>query len=1212
MSTTLSYGMTPKNFQSLPVSTTNANKQTTSYTYDALGRVTGETLPGETTGDLTKQWVYTDWCSGTAAQSPCLEIDEIDRLNSSTTVTTRAFYDGEGRLVETRAPGPAGQDVVTYKYYDSSGRSIFKSNPYFVTAYTGTPGSAAYSIPDSTQPGSSTAYPTLRQTSVTDPNSHTSTTTASVICGVSGTSDTGCYAQGMVLDANGHESATLTGGLGKTNYQQLYTGNSTYTLYSTTIKTYDAAGELLSTVAPDGSTTATSVYDALGRKTSQTDPDSGKTTATYDPNGNLLESVDARGSAGTVFAGYDGLNRPLWRNSTNSSSGAWVTYTYDSTANGNQGVGELTGETFSGSGGLSSAYAYTYDARGQQVGETVTVNGTNYPVQATYNDDGQVISHTYPTGEVVTSGYSSTGWLSGLTTSLNSVNTTLANNLSYSGLAGAAGHITAMSVGSTYNYAASFDTGMRLTSASLTNSSTSALLYQTQPAYDAVNNVVSVQTSVSGQTDTQQFCYDDLYRLTWAGTNGTPPCSGTAITAGTLTSAQYQQSDSYDVDGRLTSGPGGSYTYGDNSHPHAVTSTSKGYSAAYDAAGNMTCRALTTATTCSGTPTAQQLGYDAEGRLSSWQNQPTSPAQAANYLYDGSGNRVAMQSTVNGTTTLTAYIGSIEEVQTTGSTTQTTTYYTVGGERIAANVNGTFYYFGYDALGSQVVVLNSSGSVSGAQLYGPYGSSRYSTGTLPTSIGFTGQLNDSVTGLDYYIARYYDPAVGVFLSVDSLQGNAQGMNPYAYVAGNPETETDPTGERIADMNGDTAYVAPAGNNQWKLTSYTSTSSYWATMSYTYVIGRHFHRTSPISYTRHYYPTHKNVPVVHHPTHSSRGTSLWHNVAGVATTLLDLATGISSMRHDYQVLDDKHASVGAQLWAVGDLAFNGISDVLMFTGAGELIRGGTILEHLGADELGHLGEQALADCGLGLSFIAATRVATAQGERAIGSLHPADKVWAYNPKTHKMELQPILHVWINHDHDLVDLTLTTTTKAQHGKTALRTSETIHTNQKHPFLTAEKGFVTVGHLRVGMHIVRAGGGVGVITGWKLVPGVMTMYNLEVAQDHTFTVGDGQWVVHNCGIGQGYHKEVYAPRPVKASEVTDQWDKFLGDGPYSNTHPRTGVPDANRLVSADGTRSIRFGPHEMNSRPTNFHYHEETWTYDPANNVMNVDNTLVRIIP
>jgi hypothetical protein len=29
---------------------------------------------------------------------------------------------------------------------------------------------------------------------------------------------------------------------------------------------------------------------------------------------------------------------------------------------------------------------------------------------------------------------------------------------------------------------------------------------------------------------------------------------------------------------------------------------------------------------------------------------------------------------------------------------------------------------------------------------------------------------------------------------------------------------------------------------------------------------------------------------------------------------------------------------------------------------------------------------------------------------------------------------------------------------------------------------------------------------------------MYNLEVAQDHTFTVGVGQWVVHNCANPAG----------------------------------------------------------------------------------------------
>ncbi|HLG78379.1 MAG TPA: RHS repeat-associated core domain-containing protein, partial [Ktedonobacteraceae bacterium] len=645
----------------------------------------------------------------------------------------------------------------------------------------------------------------------TDPNSHTTTTTASVICGVPGTSDTGCYEQSMVVDANGHEHATLVGGLGKTNYTQTYTGTSgSATLYATTITTYDAAGQLLSTKSPDGSTT-TSVYDDLGHVISQSDPDRGATQLSYDPNGNLIELVDARGSAGTVFTGYDGLNRPLWQNSTNSPSGAWVTDTYDSTVNGNHGVGHLTGESFTGSGGLSGSYAYTYDSRGQQIGDTVTVNGTSYLVQASYNDAGQLISKTYPTGEVVTNGYDANGWLVSLNTQSGSTTTTLASNLTYTGLAGASGRVTTMDYGNGTIYTASYDTGMRLTSASLTQSSTNASLYQTQPAYDAANNVVSVATSITGSTDTQQFCYDSLNRLTWAGSTGTPPCA--SLTPGTLTAAQYQQSNSYNVENGLTSGPAGSYTYGDTNHPHAVTATSSGYSAAYDAAGNMICRAPSSATTCSSSsPTGQKLSYDPAGRLSSWQNQPGSPRSTANYLYDGSGNRVAMLTNVNGTTTLTAYIGSLEDVQITGGTATTTTYYAVGSMRIAAKVNGTFYYFGYDALGSQVVVLNNSGNVVGSQLYGPYGNSRYSAGTLPTSIGFTGQQADNVTGLDYYVARYYDPVIGQFLSADIAQGNAQGTSPYAYVGGNPETRTDPTGQRWIGPNGETAWVNPGNGN----------------------------------------------------------------------------------------------------------------------------------------------------------------------------------------------------------------------------------------------------------------------------------------------------------------------------------------------------------------------------------------------------------------
>jgi hypothetical protein len=58
--------------------------------------------------------------------------------------------------------------------------------------------------------------------------------------------------------------------------------------------------------------------------------------------------------------------------------------------------------------------------------------------------------------------------------------------------------------------------------------------------------------------------------------------------------------------------------------------------------------------------------------------------------------------------------------------------------------------------------------------------------------------------------------------------------------------------------------------------------------------------------------------------------------------------------------------------------------------------------------------------------------------------------------------------------------------------------------------------VGQITLGMHIVEANGQTGIVSGWKVVPGAMTMYNLEVALDHTFVVGMGMWVVHNCSFG------------------------------------------------------------------------------------------------
>src|SRR5579884_3890661 len=151
-------------------------------------------------------------------------------------------------------------------------------------------------------------------------------------------------------------------------------------------------------------------------------------------------------------------------------------------------------------------------------------------------------------------------------------------------------------------------------------------------------------------------------------------------------------------------------------------------------------------------------------------------------------------------------------------------------------------------------------------------------------------------------------------------------------------------------------------------------------------------------------------------------------------------------------------------------------------------------------------------GAGCSFTAATVVATLQGERAIGQLNVGDEVLAYNPRTHRMEAEPILHVWIRDDHDLIDLVIMPTIQTPTLKGRKQVEELVHTTSEHPFLTEEAGFVAAGRLQVGMHVLRADGTVGVVVAVRAVPGSSLMYNLEIAQDHTFTVGNDQWIVHN----------------------------------------------------------------------------------------------------
>ncbi len=66
---------------------------------------------------------------------------------------------------------------------------------------------------------------------------------------------------------------------------------------------------------------------------------------------------------------------------------------------------------------------------------------------------------------------------------------------------------------------------------------------------------------------------------------------------------------------------------------------------------------------------------------------------------------------------------------------------------------------------------------------------------------FTGQELDPETGLYNYGARYYNPALGRFISADTLvsdPGKPQALNRYSYVQNNPINLTDPSGHYDTD------------------------------------------------------------------------------------------------------------------------------------------------------------------------------------------------------------------------------------------------------------------------------------------------------------------------------------------------------------------------------------------------------------------------------
>jgi RHS repeat-associated protein len=815
-------------------SDTDANSQATTYQYDKLGRLTGITRPGEGTGLLTTQYAYsTSACPATGPSIPCSELDTIQRYDSSTTVTTRTFYDGYGKAAETRTPADGSNDVVQYTTYDAREEKVFTSRAYYVATGTG------YSAPDGTQLGSSAVYDALGRTiQTTDPAGATTTTSYLQLTGPNGV----VYSGAQVIDADQHQTATLADALGRQRFAETFTGTGPYTLYAAPSYAYDFQGNLTMIAHPDGTHTTSYTYDLAGRKTGMSDPDLGNITYALDADGNIIQQTDARGQ--TVYMGYDALDRPLWRNTTNSPTGAYVTYTYDGTVPSgvNCGapianpVGHLTTEQALSGPGNSFSYTacYSYDGRGQETYVYNTINTTAVTGQTSfsYNDAGMPTQVIYPNGDKEQYTYSAQERLTTITgyNSTTGQSQLLVSGITYNGTAGAAGQPDSYTLGGTNSACSAanssiacvtlgYDADLRFGSASFSHPTTSTPItyYQLNLRYNAVGNVITANATLpaaggqNGGRDNQVFCYDELNRLTTTVSSSVGGVACAHIISGgtgsTLQAALYSATYQYDTSNRLaqstltgalSSAPQGSYAY-DSTHYHAVDAIgSSGYEAQYDASGNMTCRTVTSTQVCtSGSQTGAKLTYDVEGRLIEWDS--ADGTTKVTYGYTGEGARFIQQVATNGqTTSTTSYLPNEEVVAVPGQSAAVTTYFSYNGKLIAEDQAGHWYYLLTDNLGSVDVVADDTGVIA-AELFGPYGQVRWAGGTMPTTYGYTGQHSDVTTGLDYYNARYYDPAAGQFISADTvLSGKGMspaGLNRFSYVADDPETLTDPTGHR---------------------------------------------------------------------------------------------------------------------------------------------------------------------------------------------------------------------------------------------------------------------------------------------------------------------------------------------------------------------------------------------------------------------------------
>jgi len=714
---------------------TNGNRV---WSVDALGHTT--TNRYDTSNNLIAQTNILGLTTTPTTTYSYNSLGEVTTVQDPLSHTTTNYYDGHGNLTDIYSPN--GEH--TRFTYNSVGQLTTIADPSSnVTTLAYTTVGLIHTITDAQSNVTTYGYDAHgNRISVTDALSHQTTFAydsgdrLTTITYPDSTTTTFGY------DYRGRRTS-VTDQNGKTTAYAFDDADrlTSVTDAASNITTYGYDNESnLTSITDANSHTTYFTYDAYGRVTQTNFPSTLAENYTYDANNNLATKTDRKGQ--TITYVYDALNRLAKKEYPDSSE---VDYVYDLVGKIQQ-VNDPTG-----------TYSFAYDSDGRLIGTTTAhsfLPSRNLTTSYGYDAASNRTSFTDPESGSTTYSYDTLNRLETLTPP------------------------TAFAASGNFGF--TYDALSRRTEMTRPNSVT------TDYTYDNLSHLLSVLHKLSGSTIdgasytvdnagnrsskadqlasvTTNYTYDSIYQLTQAVQGATTTESYSYDPVGNRTASLGVSSYANNVSNQLTAKTGASYGYDYNGNTVTKNDTS----------------GITT------------YAWDYENRLTS----VTLPGTGAtvSFKYDPFDRRIYKCSSSG--TSIYAYDGDnlIEETNAAGTAVARYSQGLNVDKPYALLRSGATSYYEVDGLGSTTSLSNAAGALPQTYTFDSFGKQTASTGSLTNPFQYTAREFDPETNLYFYRARYYDPAIGRFISEDPV-GFFGGVNFYAYVNGNPINYRDPSGQ----------------------------------------------------------------------------------------------------------------------------------------------------------------------------------------------------------------------------------------------------------------------------------------------------------------------------------------------------------------------------------------------------------------------------------